>query len=113
MMGFRVTYLFLIFFVSWSTLLCSAQSDNDTIKRLLTKLNNSKDQEKAKLYNSIAQKFIGSDPQLALVYADSALQKANHNSDFFNIFMALYNAGKANYELDRDEQSITSFLEAL
>lgn len=112
-MGFRLTSLFLIFFITLSNLVYSAQADDEATQLLFQKLNNAKDQEKAKIYNTIAQKFIFSNPQMALVYADSALQKANHHNDFLNIFKALCNAGEANYELGQYEQSITNLLEAL
>lgn len=110
-MSFRFAYLLLVIFISTSNYVCSSQSEDELIKTLIDSIKESK--EKATVYNLISGKLINIDPQLALVYADSALQKGNSDHDYKNIYKALFFAGEANFELGLYETTISNFMEAL
>lgn len=112
-MSFRGIYLILIILFTFSTCLYSAPIEDDILFDLQEKLKNAENKDKAKLYNDISEKLIKENPQLALVYADSAMQQANNNSDYQNIAKALLNAGGVNFELVEYEKSLTNYLEAL
>jgi PAS domain S-box-containing protein len=113
-MRFRGSFLFLIIYIFFGINLCSSQTEDVTIlKPLFEKLKNSEHKDKSTIYNLISEKYVDTNPELALVYADSALQGANSHSDLQNISKAFYNAGQANYKLAQYEKSISNFLEVL